>query len=868
MEADRQQKAMVRQYIMGIFVIVAVLDAVTAAIFCTLAGIHDPVIWLKAVAVALCGGFLIGFLSVKLNLKRFILPIGVMAGYITDLSKGDLRVSLDGMNFGAIDLMRGALARMGNATRRLVFAVVAIIGSVDYSAKRIEGEVAKTTSIARDVALAVTEVAKASSEQATAVQGIVEETVKIREKAVRISSAAKDVNQGLAEAQEMINESSIVIDEHRSKMQGNREIIERINGVIAELSSKSQEIGSIMEVIGDIAGQTNLLALNASIEAARTGERGRGFQVVAQQVRKLAEESAQAAVQTGQLIGGIRNSIDQVVLETHAAEEVVRSQETAMRENQEIIETAIANIKRIMVQMDGLTGEVTDIEMSLGHIGSMVENIGAITQETAAGTQEIASTASQQVGLMESVSDISTKLTQIADDLKQHSSKFTLPDDMAALKGADSPPLQYDIKEIVGQYRKKSLILTAPMSIIIFSPILVWISPYPSSDLMVWLYAVISCCFAGIVPTYLSTVINARRFIVPAGTLVQHADSVAQGDLTSPIEEQENMGKLTLIRGVFNDMLRQLGIAASDIVRSCTTLTGTASEASDLANQTYISAQQIATTLDEIAQGASTEAVEISKASEQVKNVFSALEQIIIDASSLRAYSVDTEKVIVEGMSNAAARRAKISENMSVVAKVYDVVAELEEKSSAIGQVVDVITTIASETNLLALNAAIEAARAGEEGRGFAVVAGEVKKLAEATLEAAQKIYSLIENIQIGIKQVVTDMDAAREALESQTQAVYYGEQVLGQVHSRVIPINIETKTIAEECQVMNNAAQKISMEMENIAASSQETAASCQEVLAATEEQKRTVETVNNLVTEFNTFTGKLHRRLVQLKV
>ncbi|MGE5403922.1 MAG: methyl-accepting chemotaxis protein [Candidatus Saccharibacteria bacterium] len=867
MNSEQQQKTMIRQYILGIFITVAFLDTVAAVIFCLLYQVKDLNTWITAIIVALCGGLLIGFLSTRLNKKRFIIPIGIMAQYISTTAKGDLRVSLDGLNFEALEIMRGALSRMGNATRRLVFAVVAIIGTVDYSAQNIEKEVTKTSDIARDVAEAINQVARAGNEQAIAVQGIVEETAKIQERAGMISAAAKEVNGSLIEAQDMINESSGVIEEHRGKMQANRAIIERINGVIAELANKSQEIGSIMEVISDIAGQTNLLALNASIEAARTGERGRGFQVVAQQVRKLAEESAQAAVQTGQLIGGIKYSIDQVVMETHAAEEVVRSQESAMRDNQEIIVGAISNIKQIVLQMDGLTQEVMEIESALGHIGSMVENIGAITQETAAGTEEIASTASQQVGLMESVADVSKHLLKIANDLKQHSSKFTLPEDMSSLKDEQQGPLEYNIKHIVGQYRKKSIIFTLVTSEIIFAPLLVWVV-HGWAVPWAWGSAVITCLFAGIVPTYFATVINAKRFIVPAGTLVDHADAVAQGDLTRPIEDRENMGKLTLIKDTFNNMIKQLGLAARDIVQSCAVLTGNADEAARLANETYIGAQQIAVTLDEIAQGATTEAVEIVDAAQQVRNVFSALEQIINDASSLRTYSSNTETIVVNGMRNASSSRAQIAENMSVVAKVYDVVSDLEQKSLAIGQVVDVITTIASETNLLALNAAIEAARAGEEGRGFAVVAGEVKKLAEATLEAAQRIYALIENIQFGIKQVVTDMDAAREALETQTQAVYYGEKILEQVHQRVVPINRETTSIAEECQAMNAAARKISMDIENIAASAQETAASCQEVLAATEEQKRTVETVNNLITDFNTFTGKLHRRLAQLKV
>jgi methyl-accepting chemotaxis protein len=178
-------------------------------------------------------------------------------------------------------------------------------------------------------------------------------------------------------------------------MQSVRDSSGAVEAAMTSLAQRSEQIGGIVETITGIAGQTNLLALNAAIEAARAGEQGRGFAVVAEEVRKLAEESQQAAASISELITEIQS-------ETQNAVAVVADGARRSEDGVQVVEQARDAFARIGASVDDVTSRIGQISDAMNEVAAVAEQssasteqVSASTEETSASTQEIAASAQE-----------------------------------------------------------------------------------------------------------------------------------------------------------------------------------------------------------------------------------------------------------------------------------------------------------------------------------------------------------------------------------------------------------------------------------------------------------------------------------------
>ncbi len=216
----------------------------------------------------------------------------------------------------------------------------------------------------------------------------------------------------------IVNQGYKTMEKQLSFMEESSQAQEMVSEAVNDLNTKSGQIVNIVEIITGIADQTNLLALNAAIEAARAGEAGKGFAVVADEVRKLAEESAGAAQNISRLIMDIQNGMSTTVQQIERSGEIVKQQGSAVKESQEMfiqIEKGAQNIDNAIQEVSAVLEEML---AGIDEVVREVEGISGASQESAAATQQITALVAQQ---RDSIQEIVAAI----DNLDQEAGKLS-----------------------------------------------------------------------------------------------------------------------------------------------------------------------------------------------------------------------------------------------------------------------------------------------------------------------------------------------------------------------------------------------------------------------------------------------------------
>lgn len=226
------------------------------------------------------------------------------------------------------------------------------------------------------------------------------------------------------------------------------------DGVIAQLGSHSREIGRIVEIISGIADQTNLLALNAAIEAARAGEHGRGFAVVADEVRKLAEQSTREARAIAELVEKTRQATDETVMAVDAGSADIQSGVKLAREAEkalaEILESAteattyigrlarmFAELKESGLRVGRAVADVVRVAEETAvsaekmtqdskEVKKTIDDLAALSEESAAASEEVSASSEQMAATIQRMSESSRCLAELAGRLRESVEKFTV----------------------------------------------------------------------------------------------------------------------------------------------------------------------------------------------------------------------------------------------------------------------------------------------------------------------------------------------------------------------------------------------------------------------------------------------------------
>lgn len=357
--------------------------------------------------------------------RRVVLPIQRLTVTTAAIASGDLTVSVEEAGTrDEVGQLTGSVRHVASNLRQLIEEVMKLSQQVVASSGELKSSVDQTGSATRQITASIEQVAAGAEEQVRIVEAASLVLDDMTETVGHMKQRASEAETAAGGASERALDGSMAIGKARGQMHSIQETVKGLDGAIRQLGELSGEIGRIVEAISAISGQTNLLALNASIEAARAGEQGRGFAVVAGEVRKLAEQSAQATGEIAGYIDQIRASIAQTVREMEAA-----SREVAQGIG--VVDEAGESFKQIEHAVTAAAGELHQVSALIartaegaGQVVRSVDSIAGLAGQSAQGTQHVSAASEEQLASTEEVSAASDTLLKLAQNLREHIGKF------------------------------------------------------------------------------------------------------------------------------------------------------------------------------------------------------------------------------------------------------------------------------------------------------------------------------------------------------------------------------------------------------------------------------------------------------------
>ncbi len=341
---------------------------------------------------------LLGTVAAVVIARQVTEPLRKTLEFAQRITSGDLRADLVSDRHDELGLLQRAMHQMRESLREL-------IGSIDGSVTRIASSAEELSAISAQTSSGVQH-QKAETEQvATAIN---EMAATVQEVARNAASAAASSNQAEQQAhagQRVVAAALEQIERMAAQASRSAEAMQR-------LRHDSQAIGSVLDVIKNVAEQTNLLALNAAIEAARAGEAGRGFAVVADEVRGLAQRTQQSTREIEQLIASLQEAAQ------HAGQ--------SMDENRTLSEDTVTLARDVGQALRDITAQVSQLQDMSQQIATAAEEQSAVAEEINRSVTQVQDISQQTASASEQAATSTVELARLGGDLRQLTQRFRL----------------------------------------------------------------------------------------------------------------------------------------------------------------------------------------------------------------------------------------------------------------------------------------------------------------------------------------------------------------------------------------------------------------------------------------------------------
>lgn len=437
---------------------------------------------LVSIAIAISVGFALSFYLTR-SITR---PVNALSGYLNQAAEGDL--TIDNINVSTQDeigVMAAAFNKMVENLKDMISQINTTSATVASTSEQLAANANQASLATQQVAAAVGEVAKGNNEQTTNVNQTVETTNQLILAIEQIAKGAQEQSQNVMQTADIVNQMAAAIQDVAANSQavstaavqtaevaekGGEAVKKSVDGMerirqsvfdtankIKELGEHSQQIGEIIQVIDDIAEQTNLLALNAAIEAARAGEHGKGFAVVADEVRKLAERSSKATKEIAGLITNIQRGTENAVKAMEVGTGEVEAGAQLAHNAGLALDEIVQQVKRSVEQVESISAASEEMAASSAEVIRAIDNVSAITEENTAATEQMTASSSQVMNAMQNIAAISEESGAAAEEVSASIEETTASVEEIATSAKALAETADELKEIVGRFLLKKI---------------------------------------------------------------------------------------------------------------------------------------------------------------------------------------------------------------------------------------------------------------------------------------------------------------------------------------------------------------------------------------------------------------------------
>ncbi|WP_429367879.1 methyl-accepting chemotaxis protein [Paenibacillus sp. DS2015] len=377
-------------------------------------------IW-SAIAVAVIA-LLIGLWLVRMIAR----PLSDLKGLMIEGSKGNLKVRSGHVSKDEIGELAGSFNTMMEQITDLVHQTNNTALEVLRTAGELSDASKKTAISAKEIAVATEEIANGASSLATEAERGNELTDHISRQMVAVVSANEDMGKAArhveSSSQNGTKQLSNLLDSTHQTEDMTRGLMHKVDG----LKETTLSVNKVLEVLQNITKQTNILSLNATIEAARAGVAGKGFMVVADEIRQLADQSKNSIQMVGDITDRIMIEMNETVKALSDAYPLFQHQMSVVQETNEIFVSVEGQMGDFIHQLDTVTQSIGGLNNSQSILADAMSNVSAVAEESSATSEEVASLSNEQQSIGEQLVQLSAQLEKVSNELKSTLSFFTI----------------------------------------------------------------------------------------------------------------------------------------------------------------------------------------------------------------------------------------------------------------------------------------------------------------------------------------------------------------------------------------------------------------------------------------------------------